>query len=118
MQFKSTTIGATPEIVKRFNGAQYSRPITLDDSAFTNGLCKAGTPINADGEKATTTPAGESTPASNDAIGILWNDVYAENPNGSILFADAVINSSVAASYSGVTYDDALKAALNHLIFE
>lgn len=218
MRFSSTSYASTPEILKRQKGAEFARPITIDDSAFTNGLCKAGTPIDADGkvfavtggtkgtwtcaistafasdevitingvdytkgatqsaddkvfagtsatEQATSlvaivadanftltqtsgtltftqkvpnasgsaptvtktattgaigtvtagTSAVDGTP---NAVGILWNDVTSDNPNGSILFADAVINTSVAEAWSGIEYSSALKSSLSHLVFE
>lgn len=118
MQFNSTAFSSTPEILKRWKGAEVAKPITLDSSAFTNGVCKAGTPINADGEIATTTEGEDDAPDTNDAVGILWNDVYAENPNGSLLYFNAIINETVAEAWANVTYDDALYAALPHLAFE
>ena len=219
MKFTSNTVGGTVEIVKRFNGAQYSKPITVHASAFNaDGVCLAGTPLDADGkifsvtggtkgtwsvaistafasdetivingvtytkgasqsadnkvfagssatEQATSLVAivsdenftltassgtitftqknadtagsaptvtktgttgaiGEVTAGTSpvdgtpNAIGILWNDVYDENPNGALLFADAVINESVAESHCGRNYSDALKAKLSHLIFD
>lgn len=112
MKYKTKALTSTPEILKRECGGEYSKPITLASSAFTNGLCKAGTPINADGEIATTSSD------SNNAVGILWNDVYDVNPNGSIIVAFAVINATVAQAHSSVTYDAPMKAALPLLIFE
>lgn len=61
------------------------------------------------------TPAVDGT---NDAIGILLNDVYAENPNGSLIKAYAVVNSAVGSAWSGVAYDGGLKSALNLIVFE
>lgn len=55
---------------------------------------------------------------TNDAVGILLNDVYAENPNGSLIKAYAVVNSAVGSAWSGVTYDGGLKSALNLIVFE
>lgn len=103
MQYKSTSVGTTPEILKRKLGAEFSKPITLHSSAFTSGVCKAGTPIDVDGKIAN----------SNKAIGILWNDVYDSNPNGSIIVAYAVINLANAEANSGLTIDDAVKTALD-----
>ena len=101
--------------LKRKLGGEYFAPITLADVAFTDGVCKAGTPITAGGVKARTTG---TTNATTDAVGILLNDVFAENPNGSLIKAFAVVNATVGATHSGVTYDDALKSALSHIIFE
>lgn len=218
MQFESKAFSSTPEILKRHTGAELARPITVDDSAFTNGVCKAGTPLDTDGKvfavtggtkgtwtltissafasdetiviggvtytcgetenkenkvfagataalqatslvniveyagfvltnssavitftqsvpnasgsapvattEATTGAIGDVTAGTSavdgtpNAIGILWNDVYVENPNGSLLFADADINTSVAEAWSGIEYSPAMKSALAHLIFE
>ena len=108
MKYSVTSAGMTPEILKRKLGAEYSKPITVDDSAFTAGVCKAGTPLGADGKVAN----------SASAAGILWNDVYDSDPNGSILVGFAVINESVANAWSGLTIDSAVKTALPNLIFE
>lgn len=118
MQVKVTEFASTPEILKRQKGGEFARPITLDASAFTNGVCKAGTPIDKDGKVAETTEGTQGAADTNNAVGILWNDVYTENPNGSILYADAVINVDVAEEWADVEYDDALYAALPHLVFE
>lgn len=118
MQVKVTSFASTPEIFKRHKGGEFAKPITIDADAFSNGVVKAGTPINKDGEIATTTEGESGAPDTNDAVGILVDDVYAENPNGAIVFADAVINVDVAEDWSGVEYDDALKAQLSHLVFE
>lgn len=118
MTFSEKNIEIQPEILKRHKGGEFAKPITLDASAFTNGVCKAGTPINADGEIAETTEGENSAPDTNDAIGILLNDVYSSNPNGSLLYANAVINVAVAEDWADVEYDDALIAQLSHLVFE
>lgn len=98
----------TPEILKRKIGAEYSKPVTVDASAFTNGVCKAGTPLGADGKVANTSSVE----------GILWNDVYESNPNGAILVGHAVINEANAKANSGITLDADVKAKLSTLIFE
>ncbi len=116
MKFTETSVSNSPEILKRKLGGELLAPVTLASGAFTNGVCKAGTPINASGAKATTTTSeGSST---NDAVGILLNDVYSADPNGSLIKAFACVNATVGASHSGVTYDTALKAKLNLIVFE
>lgn len=112
MKYTSQSVTTTPEILKRRLGGELFVPVTIASSAFTNGVCKAGTPINASGAKAKTTSS------TNDAVGILLNDVYDENPNGSLIKAFATINSTVAQAHSGVTYDAPLKSALSNITFE
>lgn len=108
MKVSVKTAGTTPEILKRKLGAEYSRPVTVDETAFTSGVCKAGTPLDIDGKVAN----------SASVAGILWNDVYEENPNGSIIVGYAVINEAVAKAWSGITLDPAVKTALPTLSFE
>lgn len=100
--------GSTPEILKRKLGAEYSKPITVHSTALVSGVCKAGTPLDRDGKVANTASA----------VGILWNDVYDENPNGSIIVGYAVINEANAKANSGITLDSAVKTALPTLSFE
>lgn len=106
MLVKHTNVTTTPEILKRKLGAEYLVPVTISD--FTNGVCKAGSPIDEDGAVANT----------EDAIGILLYDVYEENPNGSLIKAFAVINTANAEANADLTIDDAVKTALPMVIFE
>lgn len=109
MKFSSVKAGATPEILKRKLGAEYSKPITVYSTAFgTAGVVKAGTPLDKDGKIANTSAA----------VGLLWNDVYEENPNGALLVGDAVINKANAEANSKLTLATAAITALSHLIFE
>lgn len=108
MNFTQTIIGNSPAILKRKLGGEYFAPITLASTAFTNGVVKAGTPISASGTVANTA----------DAVGILLNDTYAENPNGSLVKAFAVINLTVANANAGITIADAVKTALPLIVFE
>lgn len=103
MLVKSTKINQTPEILKRLLGGELLVSATIADASFTNGVCKAGTPIDANGAIA------------NDATveGILLYDVYEENPNGSLVKAYAVINLAKAEENSGLTIADAVKTALD-----
>lgn len=103
MKYTTNSVGTTPEILKRKLGAEFSKPITLHTSAFTGGVCKAGTPIDKDGKVANTASA----------VGILWNDVYDSNPNGSLIVAYAVINLANAEANSGLEIADAVKSALD-----
>lgn len=70
------------------------------------------------GAVGTVTAGTSPVDGTNNAIGILLNDVYEENPNGSLIKAYAVINSSVASDWSGVAYDGGLKSALSNIVFE
>lgn len=106
MVVKNTSVQTTPEILKRKLGAEYLVPVTV--TQFANGVCKAGTPIGADG----TVQNGA------DAVGILLYDVYEQNPNGSLVKAFAVINKANAEANAGLTIDSAVKTALPMVIFE
>ena len=109
MKFKESSVVSSPEILKRRMGGELFVPVTVANAAFTNGVCKAGTPLTRAGVKVT-----EGTGAD----GILLNDVYSDNPNGSLIVAFATVNSTVAAAHSGVTYGDALKTALPNIVFD
>ena len=106
MLVKNTSVQTTPEILKRKLGAEYLVPVTITD--FDNGVCKAGSPIGADG----TVQNGAA------AVGILLYDVYEQNPNGSLVKAFAVINTANAEANTGLTIEDAVKTALPMVIFE
>ena len=108
MKFQTTSVASTPEILKRHTGAELIVPITVADGAFANGVVKAGTPLDADGAIAN----------SASGVGILLNDVYADDPNGALIKAFATINVANAEKNSGLTLDPALKSALKNLIFE
>lgn len=101
MVVKSNSVVSTPEILKRKLGGELLEPITI--TQFANGVCKAGSPIGADGKVANTASA----------VGILLNDVYEENPNGSLIKAYAVVNLANAEKNSGLTIADAVKTALS-----
>lgn len=106
MQVKTKNITTTLEVLKRKLGAEYLVPITV--TGFTDGVCRAGSPIGADG----TVQNGAN------AVGILLNDVYEQNPNGSLVKAFAVINTANAEANAGLTIDSAVKTALPMVIFE
>lgn len=106
MKFTKNSIATQPEILKRKLGGELFVPITI--TQFADGVCKAGSPIGADGKVAN----------SASAIGILLNDVYDENPNGSLIKAFATVNTANANANSGLVIADAVKTALPNIIFE
>lgn len=106
MKFAKSTVSVQPEILKRKLGSELMEPITI--TAFTGGVCKAGSPISAAGAVANTA----------DAIGILLNDVYEENPNGALIKAYATVNLANANANSGLTIADAVKTKLSNIVFE
>lgn len=109
MKFAETSFSNAPEILKRKLGGELIVPVTITDSTLASaGVVKAGSPINADGEIANTA----------DAVGILLNDVYAENPNGALVKAFATVNLANANANSGLTIADAVKSALPNIVFE
>ena len=101
MLVKTTNINQTPEILKRLLGGELFVPVTITE--FSNGVCKAGTPVDVNGAV-----ANDAT-----AEGILLYDVYEENPNGSLVKAYATINLAKAEENSGLTIADAVKTALD-----
>lgn len=104
MTYTHETVGGGVEIL--YNSAYVGRAVTLDAAAFTNGVCKAGTPIGADGTIKNTA----------DAIGILLWDVPANRPQGTVVIG-GYIKKAVAQAHSGVTYADALIGALTNVVF-
>ena len=112
MNFKETNVTTQKEILKRKLGGELFEEITLDSSAFTDGVCKAGNPIDEDGKKVN---AASSDGA---AVGILLNDVYSANPNGTIVKAFACVNETNANENAGITIAAGVKAALPLIVFE
>lgn len=109
MKYSSTSISATPEILKRKLGAEYLVPITIKSTEFANtDVVKAGTPIDAEG----------AISNDGDAIGILLNDVYVDNPNGSLIKGFAVINKANAEANAGLTISTLVIGALPNVVFE
>ena len=108
MVVKNSNVNQQPEILKRLLGGELFVPVTIATASFTNGVCKAGTPID------------ESGAIANDANakGILLYDVYEQNPNGSLVVAYATINLANAEANSGLTIDDAVKTTLANVTFE
>lgn len=109
MVFDTNSVVSTPEILKRKLGGELFVPITIASSEFTNtDVVKAGSPIGADG----------TIQNDADAVGILLNDVYVDNPNGSLIKAFATINLANAQANSGLTIAETAKSALANIIFE
>ena len=106
MLVKNKNVTTTPEILKRKLGAEYLVPVTITE--FADGVCKAGSPIGSDG----TIQNGASV------AGILLYDVYEQNPNGSLIKGEAVINLANAEANSGLTINEAVKTALATVHFE
>lgn len=107
-----TTQAAGGDVQILYNSEYVGDAITLDTTAFTDGVCKAGTPLAADGKKAAT----NGTTKTSTAFGILLHDVYADRPQGTVVIG-GYIDTSVAQTHSGVTYDAETKAALNNVVF-
>lgn len=109
MKFENSSVSTQPEILKRKLGGELFAPVTITDAKLaTDGVVKAGNPIDADGAI-----ANDGT-----AVGILLNDVYKENPNGSLIKAFATINTANANKNAGITIADEAKAALKNIVFE
>ena len=89
-----------------FNSEYVGRALTLDSAAFTDGVCKAGTPIAANG-----TVANDAT-----AVGILLVDVHEERPQGTVVIG-GYIHTARAQKHSGVTVAETAKTALKNVVF-
>ena len=105
MKVSASTIADEVQILKR-PGFE-AIPITLDSSAFTNGVCKAGAPIG----------AGGVIKNDKNCIGILKDDVYEDRPQGTIL-KKAYVRNDVITSHYGTAISDTAKAALPMIVFE
>lgn len=112
MKFTESSVAIQPEILKRRLGGELTEEITLDSTAFTDGVCKAGNPIDADGK---TVNAGTS---DGTAVGILLTDAYSDNPNGTIVKAFACVNEANANANAGITIAAGVKSALSNIVFE
>ena len=99
----------TPEILKRKLGGELIVPVTIASSEFSSAtVVKAGNPISASGTIANTSAA----------VGILLNDVYAENPNGALIKAYATVNKANAEANASITIASAVISALPLVTFE
>jgi len=109
MKFTEKSASAQKEILKRKLGGELFAEVTLDTSAFTNGVCKAGNPIAADGTIGT-----DST-----AIGVLLNDVEQDRPVATILKAFGVVNTTaVTANVGSAVLTSDIQAKLGLIVFE
>lgn len=109
MIFSSNEVGMTPEILKRKLGGELIVPVTIASSEFSSAtVVKAGNPISASGTIANTSLA----------VGILLNDVYAENPNGALIKAYATVNKANAEANASITIASAVISALPLVTFE
>lgn len=90
--------------------------ITLDTTAFTDGICKAGTPMARDGKKAVTTAGTGGAASTSTAFGVLLHDVYEDRPQGTIVYF-GTINTDVAKAHSGVEIDATAQAAMKNVVF-
>lgn len=110
MQYEKTSYAGDVQILKR--EPNEAIPLTLDFEDVTtkvNGkkIVKAGTPIGKDGKADSTATV----------VGILRFDVTEDRPQG-VLLKKAYLNTKVAETHSGVTYDATVKAALPMIVFE
>lgn len=81
--------------------------ITLDSTAFTSGVCKAGSPIGKDGK----------IHNDNQCVGILLHDVLHARPQATILKKAYVDNAKIKAHY-GTEIAAAAKQVLPMVVFE
>lgn len=105
MKVSAATVADEVQILKR-PGFE-AIPITLDSTAFTDGVCKAGAPI------------GKGGVIKNDGgcIGILKEDVLQERPQGTIL-KKAYVREDVITKHYGTEIAAAAKAVLPMIVFE
>ncbi len=104
MGFSRQVVAGSVEIL--FNSEYVGRAVTLDTSAFSDGVCKAGTPISADGAIAN----------SSEAIGLLLLDVYEDRPQGTVVIG-GYIHTERAQAHSGVTVAAEAKTAMKNVVF-
>lgn len=102
MGYTKASVDVGPEIL--YNHDFIGKAVTLDTGAFTNGVCKAGTPVATNG----TVYAGS---VGTTLLGILLHDVTIDRPQGTAVYA-GTIRESVQRSHSGVTITSAMKEAL------
>lgn len=104
MGYTRTVVGMSPEIL--YNSEYVGDAITLDTTAFTAGVCKAGSPITKNGTVSNTSSA----------IGLLLYDVYEDRPQGTVVIG-GYINTEKAQEHSGVTVDEEAKTAMKNVVF-
>lgn len=105
MKVSAKTIADEVQILKR-PGFE-AIPITLDSTAFTDGVCKAGAPIG----------AGGVIKNDKNCIGILKEDVFEDRPQGTIL-KKAYVRTDVITKHFGTAIAETAKAALPMIVFE
>lgn len=105
MGVTNTTVADEVQILKRpgYEGI----PMTLDTSAFTDGVCKAGAPIGADG----------TIQNDGDCIGINLFDVKSDRPQATLL-KKGYVRDSVITSHYGTAIASTAKAVLPMIVFE
>lgn len=120
MKFSETSVTTQLEILKRKLGGELFEPIKLDATAFKDGVCKAGSPIDADGKFVNGRSTGTDGLQADDSspVGILLNDVYESNPNGTIIKAFACVNEANANKNASITIAEKVKTALPLIVFE
>lgn len=101
-----THAATTADVEILYNSAYVARAITLDVTAFSNGVCPAGTPVDKNGMVAN----------SESAVGILLKDVYIQRPQATAVYQGA-IRLAVAEKHSGLTYAEPMKTALKNVVF-
>lgn len=99
-------VNAANSVEVLHNSDYVGKAITLDAAAFTDEICKAGTPISAAGAVAN----------SASAMGILLCDVHKDRPQGTLVIG-GYINTAAAKAHSGVTIADEAKAAMKNVVF-
>lgn len=104
MHYGRKVVTTAPEIL--FNSEYVGRALTLDESAFSEGVCKAGTPIGEQGMIDNTATA----------LGVLLHDVHVERPQGTVVIG-GYIKTAVAEAHSGVTIEEAAKNAMKNVVF-
>lgn len=105
MGYNRTTVEDEVNILKR-PGFE-AIPLTLDSTAFTDGVCKAGAPIGADG----------TIQNDGDCIGILKDNVLSSRPQATLLKKAYVDNAKITAHY-GTAIAATAKAVLPMIVFE
>lgn len=117
MAVTTATYGMGTEILNRppFKGVSMTIDfdgVSPDEKGYT--VVKAGTPIDKGGKVVKATPW-------TGAVGILFQDVYIERPQGTLL-TEAYVHTGRAQTNSGLTYDAALVTAMmnagNRIRFE
>lgn len=107
MNFNKIAVTNSVEILVGLTDMHTLTPITVSAPLGGDPLVKAGTPIGMDGTVANTA----------DAAGILLYDVdTSANPNGTII-QSGPIDAAKAQKYSGITYTEAMMAALDNIQF-